>query len=203
MGRWPDLVNNDVGLNKSGRKANMSENEISVGHVMNMHHVPSGTMTIRYTEYALKCAHCGKTKRIEPCSKHPYGEGMDFIVKKITGQDDVVVFCKICEQKLPLRWKCDSCGADNTLNNTIAKKKDEGCFIATAVYGSCESHNVIILRQYRDEVLLNSKLGRAFISLYYAVSPPIADFIVSREYLKTIVRFIVVIPAVNWAKRML
>lgn len=47
------------------------------------------------------------------------------------------------------------------------------CYIATAVYGSYDSPEVIILRAYRDEVLSKKWYGRAFIRIYYAVSPSV------------------------------
>jgi len=48
------------------------------------------------------------------------------------------------------------------------------CYIATAVYGSYDAHEVRILRRFRDEVLSRTMPGRAFIRTYYAVSPPFA-----------------------------
>ena len=49
-----------------------------------------------------------------------------------------------------------------------------GCYIATAVYGSYDAPQVMILRSYRDEVLTKSILGRAFIIIYYKLSPRVA-----------------------------
>lgn len=46
-----------------------------------------------------------------------------------------------------------------------------GCYIATCVYGSYDCPQVWTLRRYRDNVLAESALGRAFIRFYYAVSP--------------------------------
>jgi len=46
-----------------------------------------------------------------------------------------------------------------------------GCYIATSVYGSYEHKNVLILREFRDEVLTQNILGRLFISMYYYLSP--------------------------------
>lgn len=48
------------------------------------------------------------------------------------------------------------------------------CYIATAVYGSYDAPEVLVLRRFRDEVLSKSMPGRAFIRSYYAVSPPVA-----------------------------
>jgi len=51
------------------------------------------------------------------------------------------------------------------------------CFIATAAYGSAESAPVVMLREFRDQVLLNFKVGRAFVSWYYSWSPPWAEWL--------------------------
>jgi len=62
-----------------------------------------------------------------------------------------------------------------------------GCFIVTASCGS-DSHEVAVLRQYRDKVLLKNPIGRGLVRFYYKVSPPIADFIEKREGLRKLVR---------------
>lgn len=49
--------------------------------------------------------------------------------------------------------------------------KKNGCYIATAVYGSYDCPNVWTLRRYRDSVLAVNWYGRLFIHLYYAISP--------------------------------
>jgi hypothetical protein len=72
------------------------------------------------------------------------------------------------------------------------QEKKSGCFIATACYGSYTAPEVLVLRQFRDEVLLDSKAGRAFVRLYYTISPPIAKFIIKREKLKGCIRFFIV-----------
>lgn len=47
-----------------------------------------------------------------------------------------------------------------------------GCFIATAAFGTAMHADVDCLRQYRDRVLLQHRLGRVLVALYYRVSPP-------------------------------
>jgi hypothetical protein len=63
-----------------------------------------------------------------------------------------------------------------------------GCFIATAAYGSYLDSHVDTLRSFRDQYLETNPLGSAFVSLYYKVSPPMADFIEKHPTLKPIVR---------------
>jgi len=63
-----------------------------------------------------------------------------------------------------------------------------GCFIATAAYGSSLDNHVDTLRSFRDQYLEINPIGSAFVSLYYKVSPPMADFIEKHPTLKPIVR---------------
>lgn len=65
-----------------------------------------------------------------------------------------------------------------------------GCFIATAAFGSYLDPHVMVLRHFRDDVLLQSELGTAFVTFYYKHSPPIADFIAQHETLRTLMRFV-------------
>lgn len=64
-----------------------------------------------------------------------------------------------------------------------------GCFIATAAYGSYLDPHVMVLRHFRDDILLKSEPGTAFVRFYYKQSPPIADFIAKHPVLKLLTRF--------------
>lgn len=66
---------------------------------------------------------------------------------------------------------------------------DSRCFVATAAWGSPMAHEVMILRSFRDIYLLNADAGTAFVSMYYAVSPPIADVIRDRGWLRNAIRY--------------
>ena len=74
--------------------------------------------------------------------------------------------------------------------------KDQACFIATAAYGTPISEEIDVLRQFRDEVLLNNPAGRTFVATYYKLSPPLAAFISRHQSLRAVVRECLVNPAV-------
>lgn len=62
------------------------------------------------------------------------------------------------------------------------------CFIATAVFEDANSKEVAVLRQFRDEFLLNNGAGRRFVFWYYDKSPPVAEWLQHRAWAKTTLR---------------
>lgn len=63
-----------------------------------------------------------------------------------------------------------------------------GCFIATAAYGSPLDLRLDILRDFRDRFMMTNAPGRVLVRFYYRHSPPMAQFIAEREWLRAIVR---------------
>jgi hypothetical protein len=97
---------------------------------------------------------------------------------------------------------------DYNFDLTIASSDGSGfpfplpCFIATAAYGSDTAEEMNLLREFRDVGLLPSRSGAEFVSLYYEVSPPIAEVISQHGFLRTAVRVGFVDPVVailNWS----
>jgi len=83
--------------------------------------------------------------------------------------------------------------------NFQLKEEEEpfgGCFIATAVYGTSTAEQLDVLREFRDDVLLESTVGSQLVDLYYQVSPPIADFISENSFVRALVRELLVDPVV-------
>ena len=85
----------------------------------------------------------------------------------------------------------------------LKTKKKGMCFIATAVYGSSSAKEVVVLQSFRDDILVKSMMGRAFITGYYRFSPFYAHLISQSESLKKVMRTIVVAPLVRLAKLLL
>jgi hypothetical protein len=68
--------------------------------------------------------------------------------------------------------------------------QQSGCFVATAVYGNYQCAEVRMFRQYRDEVLSRSLIGRAMIRLYYNVGPHLAALISTHPIRKKVCRHV-------------
>lgn len=85
-----------------------------------------------------------------------------------------------------------------TQEHNIEVKK--GCFIATACYGDYDSPEVIVLRNYRDNILLQSNGGKLFVNAYYKTSPFIAKIIYKSNILKNITKTLIVKPFYKMAK---
>lgn len=62
------------------------------------------------------------------------------------------------------------------------------CFIATAAYGTPLAGEIRTLRTIRDDHLLSSSLGSAFVDTYYRLSPPVAKKIAQSSTAQSITR---------------
>jgi hypothetical protein len=71
------------------------------------------------------------------------------------------------------------------------------CFIATAAYGSPFAERLTVFRDFRNDVLLKTAVGAAFVDIYYRTSPPIADQVATHPWLAGMVR--AVLTPVAWS----
>ena len=66
--------------------------------------------------------------------------------------------------------------------------EDMNCFIATAAFGSQTEQYLNLLREFRFQKLIPTKMGREFVYQYYKYGPYAAKFITEHSWLKPIVR---------------
>ena len=64
------------------------------------------------------------------------------------------------------------------------QQTSNGCYVATAVYGSYDCPQVWTLRRFRDFTLAETWYGRAFIRTYYAISPTLVKWFGHIEWFK-------------------
>ena len=97
------------------------------------------------------------------------------------------------------------CGTGTIMKNgkCVVDKSTEdggGCLIATATYGSEMAPQVQQLRELRDNQLMNTESGTAFMTtfndIYYSFSPIIADYERENPYFKETVK-IAITPMIN------
>lgn len=74
------------------------------------------------------------------------------------------------------------------------EEEKSGCFVATACYNDYDHHVVLQLRYFRDNFLSKRNWGKNFIQLYYRWSPRYASYISNNNYLKILVKTIIIKP---------
>ena len=73
---------------------------------------------------------------------------------------------------------CNSCGEKDY------DFAQQGCYVATCVYGSYDCPQVWTLRRYRDDTLGSTWYGRLFIRTYYAISPTLVKWFGNTNWFK-------------------
>lgn len=100
-----------------------------------------------------------------------YSNGLDDYASQLPQFDDTIsTFAILSEDIIPA----------NEISTTEEPGENGGCLIATATFGSELAPQVQQLREIRDNTLLSTTSGAAFMTgfnqLYYSFSPSIADF---------------------------
>lgn len=86
---------------------------------------------------------------------------------------------------------------------TIEKKKADACFVVTATMGDPEHPTVVLLRQFRDEWILQRHQGQRLVAYYYRYGPSAAKLIGRSRSLRALSLALVVKPAAWLARRKL
>lgn len=151
--------------------------------------------TIGSNDIKITCLKCGnKFKAGEARVKNPIvingGRPIDNELKEMCENGEILQAIKRYkdysgENLSDAKQYVDNLRGINTSNNDSG-----GCYIATAVYGSYSSPEVLVLRQYRDNILSKNIFGRLFIKVYYKLSPPIAKRLKYANIINSFVRYI-------------
>ena len=128
-------------------------------------------------KWSYSCTHCGReqNKRFTKCpSCEQYCTHLDTYYTCDCGNKQLHSFiCFKCNREMP---------------------KPPACYIATACYGDYEAKEVLVFRNFRDKVLLNSFLGKLFVMGYYRFSPFIALLLEKKIILNSIVKYVILNP---------
>jgi len=73
-------------------------------------------------------------------------------------------------------------------HNIYEQESQDGCYIATMVYGDYDNPQVLILRDFRDHFLNHYKLGKIFIKFYYKYSPKWVDIMKNWSVINVIIK---------------
>ncbi len=102
---------------------------------------------------------------------------------------DYVIVRGICAGKdMFERISLEHCTSAEIIESPVDGGDDGWCFIATAAYGSYMDGHVNVLRQFRDSYMTTNPTGRGLVSIYYSLSPPLAQLIDDNPSLKPVVR---------------
>ena len=106
---------------------------------------------------------------------HLRGENRTFKISRIIEVDGISNSSNINTSKtyVPSSYSSSSYPSYSSSYSSSSNrsKSNEGCYIATMAYGDYDHPQVKILRNYRDQFLSKTLMGRSFIRFYYYISP--------------------------------
>ncbi len=77
--------------------------------------------------------------------------------------------------------------------------KESNCFVATASFRNGRAPGVMLLRNFRDEVLYRFDLGRDFIGWYYTYGPVAADWLIVHPIFRSVsLMFLMPLQTLAW-----
>lgn len=126
---------------------------------------------------------------------------LDYIEESLPGDYEGLIKKRLQEYQINMLAEKAEKAKREEEKRKADRRKNIGCFIATACYGNYDAPEVLILRQFRDENLLKSFLGRVLVKFYYSVSPFCATLISKSDLLKKMVRQNLLEPIISKIKR--
>ena len=114
---------------------------------------------------------------------HPWMQGLIIVQEFEEGtHSEKTVVEEVVEETVVEETVVEEVVEETVVEEVVSNQESEeggGCLIATAAYGSEMSPQVQLLREIRDNQLMNTASGTAFMStfnnVYYSFSPAIAD----------------------------
>ena len=76
----------------------------------------------------------------------------------------------------------------STYSSSSSSSSSGGCYIATMVYGDYDHPQVMVLRDFRDNVLQQNPIGRAFVKFYYRYSPTWVEHLKDKKQINNFIR---------------
>ena len=160
----------------------------------NSHYVKFSTVNGAFGEFAGRVVAAGGIfDKIESGLKHQFPNRTGLLTQY---QKSYVTFLNTYPRAYNLNYRTN---LTNRLNEEIRQKDPSYvapttpttsgsgcCYVATAVYGSYDCPEVWTLRRFRDDTLARTWYGRAFIHLYYAVSPTLVKWFGKTKWFKNL-----------------
>lgn len=135
-----------------------------------------------------KCANCNAPAIMTYESEAPKRQTQDYLEARKAGTGRRLECSQGCGWTV-YRINCSKCGA--VIGGKFFKGKESfvmHCFVATSAFNDIEHPVVEALRNYRDEILMNSKTGRAFIGFYYTHGESWGNWLDKKPSLKPVLR---------------
>ena len=101
-------------------------------------------------------------------------------------KDHISGYCHLRKEKRTFRISRMS--KIRLYSSVTSSEPKEGCYIASLVFGDYNHPKVIILRDFRDTRLSNYFLGKAFISIYYIISPKLVKILEGHNKINNTIR---------------
>lgn len=122
----------------------------------------------------------GRVMSLYQGDREDYVADFDNAVKRIRSID-----CTYVSPPRPSNYAIGTSSQNNPSSDSASSSSSsDGCYVATCVYGSYDCPQVWTLRRYRDNTLALNPFGRAFIHLYYAVSPTLVKWFGHTDWFK-------------------